>query len=134
MKWEIVCSSKEKGGLGIKILEEFNLALLSKWEWKILEDKKSLWKNVLKARYGAIEHQVMFENITSRTSTSSWWKDLIRSGATTTYFGLFYAGSIGYKPGEGKFIPFWYAFWYCSSPFAEMFHDLFASSRKKMLM
>lgn len=131
VKWEIMCSSKEKSGLDIKSLVEFNLALLSKWKWRILEDKKSLWKKVLKARYGSIEHQVLSENIRSRESNSSWWKDMIKSGATIANFGLFYAGSIGYKLGEGKFIPVWSASWYCSSPFDEIFHDMFASSKKK---
>lgn len=40
-------------------------------------------------------------------------------------------GSIGYKLGEGKSIPFWFASWYYFSPFAKMFHDFIASSRTK---
>ncbi|KHN46938.1 Putative ribonuclease H protein, partial [Glycine soja] len=36
VSWDTICISKEKGGLGIKNLEAFNLALLIKWRWKIL--------------------------------------------------------------------------------------------------
>ena len=31
VNWDIVCSSKEKGGLGIRSLSNFNKALLEKW-------------------------------------------------------------------------------------------------------
>ena len=33
LSWNNVCKTKEEGGLGIKNVEEFNLALLSKWKW-----------------------------------------------------------------------------------------------------
>ena len=32
IKWETVCLSKEKGGLGLKDINTFNLALLGKWK------------------------------------------------------------------------------------------------------
>ena len=31
IKWDIVCRPKEKGGLGMKDIDTFNLALLGKW-------------------------------------------------------------------------------------------------------
>ena len=43
---------KEDGGLGVRMLKEFNLALLGKWVWKILEEIESLWYMVLCACYG----------------------------------------------------------------------------------
>ena len=52
IKWETVCLKKEEGGLGVRRLKEFNLALLSKWWWRILQDQESLWYQVLCARYG----------------------------------------------------------------------------------
>lgn len=48
VRWDNVCKSKEFGGLGIKSIEEFNLAPLSKWKWRILVEKNALWKRVLK--------------------------------------------------------------------------------------
>jgi len=31
IKWDTVCMRKEEGGLGVRRLKEFNLALLGKW-------------------------------------------------------------------------------------------------------
>lgn len=54
VRWNDVCKEKDLVGLAIKSIKDFNLALLSKWQWKILEESNALWKRVLKARYGGI--------------------------------------------------------------------------------
>lgn len=52
--WNTVCLPKEEGGLGVRRLREFNVALLEKWCWRMLVDKEGLWYRVLKARYGEV--------------------------------------------------------------------------------
>lgn len=52
VSWEKICLSKDKGGLGIKNIEAFNIALLSKWRWRCLEGRESIWQKILKAKYG----------------------------------------------------------------------------------
>lgn len=49
--WDSVCLPKEVGGLGVRRLREFSIALLGKWCWRMLVDKEGLWYRVLKARY-----------------------------------------------------------------------------------
>ncbi|XP_076928260.1 uncharacterized protein LOC143592167 [Bidens hawaiensis] len=44
--WEAVCLPKSEGGLGIRRLSEFNVALLSVHIWKLLSNKESLWDKV----------------------------------------------------------------------------------------
>jgi len=44
--WDSIFMRKEEGGLGVRRLTEFNVAMLSKWCWRMMVDR------VLVARYG----------------------------------------------------------------------------------
>ncbi|KAJ9683301.1 hypothetical protein PVL29_019053 [Vitis rotundifolia] len=52
VKWEVVCSDKNKGGLGLRKLALLNKALLGKWIWRFACEKDNLWKQVITAKYG----------------------------------------------------------------------------------
>ncbi|GJY23686.1 uncharacterized protein Tco_0397344 [Tanacetum coccineum] len=43
VKWDIVCLPKEEGGLGIKRLKTWNIALMTTHIWSILSNRQSLW-------------------------------------------------------------------------------------------
>ncbi|XP_027098791.1 uncharacterized protein [Coffea arabica] len=49
--WKKLTQNKEKGGLGFKELEAFNMALLGKQVWRILTNPNLLVSKVLKAKY-----------------------------------------------------------------------------------
>jgi len=65
-----MCLSKEEGGLGVRRMREFNVALLGKWCWRMLVDKDGLWYRVLKARYGEEGDRLM----DGGGDSSVWWK------------------------------------------------------------
>lgn len=69
----------EKGGwLGIKDVEAFNLALMSKWRWSILTDKEVVWRGILLYRYGNLDHLMIGGGVSHVSNLDSlWWKDLI---------------------------------------------------------
>jgi hypothetical protein len=50
VKWDRVCSSKNKGGLGVKDVRKQNIRLLCKWWWK-LENHDGLWQRIVKQKY-----------------------------------------------------------------------------------
>ncbi|XP_058746295.1 uncharacterized protein LOC131619188 [Vicia villosa] len=77
--WDVVCDSMDDGSLGIKRLEEFNLSLLTKWKWRILEDSNSIWYRMLKARYGDIKLRMVIEGGKNDdySSKSVWWSDIL---------------------------------------------------------
>ena len=52
IKWETLCLPKDKGGLGIKDLNTFNIALLGKWGWNLFQHEGQLWARVLESKYG----------------------------------------------------------------------------------
>ncbi|KAL8115005.1 hypothetical protein AgCh_021723 [Apium graveolens] len=49
--WKRLCMPKEFGGLGLKELKKFNMAMLAKQGWRLLTEANPLISAVLKARY-----------------------------------------------------------------------------------
>jgi hypothetical protein len=72
VKWDKICREKEDGGLGIKNLKAFNLALLGKWKWRIQSEKNSLWVRVLASKYGESNGRINRDG----SQGSAWWKDI----------------------------------------------------------
>ena len=52
INWEVVCTQKEKGGLGIRKIDPLNKALLGKWLWRFAIEKDNFWKMVIGVKYG----------------------------------------------------------------------------------
>ena len=48
----MVCTQKEKGGLGIRKIDLLNKALLGKWIWRFASEKDNIWKRVIGVKYG----------------------------------------------------------------------------------
>jgi hypothetical protein len=38
IKWDTICAHRERGGLGVRRVKDFNYALLGKWVWRCLEE------------------------------------------------------------------------------------------------
>lgn len=55
LNWETLCQPKKNGRLGFKYFADFNLALLSKMAWWILEEEDSPCVQALKAKYKVVE-------------------------------------------------------------------------------
>ncbi|RVW85679.1 Transposon TX1 uncharacterized 149 kDa protein [Vitis vinifera] len=55
INWEVVCTSKEKGGLGMRRIDSLNKALLGKWVWRFAVEKDNLWRLMIGVKYGQEE-------------------------------------------------------------------------------
>lgn len=49
MNWDALCKSKEEGGLGFRNLHLFNLAMLAKQAWRVIQNPSSLISQIYKA-------------------------------------------------------------------------------------
>lgn len=50
-KWDSFTANKEKGGLGLRYLENLNKVLVAKLTWRFLNDTDSFWGSLLRVKY-----------------------------------------------------------------------------------
>lgn len=105
VSWDKICMTKEEGGLGIKNLNLFNLALLGKWAWKLVVGGKELWLNILKSKYGDFRENVE-SNLRGKRHNhlwSDWWRNLVCCVGSSTWF----KENCKKKVGNGCNTSFW---------------------------
>uniref|UniRef100_A0A2N9IL45 Reverse transcriptase zinc-binding domain-containing protein n=1 Tax=Fagus sylvatica TaxID=28930 RepID=A0A2N9IL45_FAGSY len=54
VRWDTVCSTIDRGGLGIRLLVPLNRALLGKWLWRFGVEENRLWRRVVASRHGVV--------------------------------------------------------------------------------
>lgn len=107
VKWDTVCLPKENGGLGIKDINAFNLALLGKWKWNLLQHQGELWARVLESKYGGWRSL----NEAPRANTESiWWRDL-KLLSNHPQHSEAMQDTIVWKVGKGDKFRFWEDNW-----------------------
>ena len=70
-RWSHMCLPKNMGGMGFHDLKCFNLALLAKQSWHLIESANPLLLNVLKARYFKNTFVRLFQEVFGGRNTSS---------------------------------------------------------------
>lgn len=51
VRWSKVIKAKEEGGLGIQAARAKNIAMLAKLNWRLYQEKDSLWAKVILDKY-----------------------------------------------------------------------------------
>jgi hypothetical protein len=84
-KWDILCQPKEQGGLGIHNLKIKNIALLSKWLYKLLTSDGT-WQQILRIKYLGSKpiSQVQWKN-----GDSHFWASLMKVKQDFLRFGTY---------------------------------------------
>ncbi|KAA3489007.1 reverse transcriptase [Gossypium australe] len=82
-QWQFMYRSKEEGGMGFRNMAKFNISLLAKQGWRIMNNTESLVAKVVKAKYFPDEQLLnsRLGNSSSYTWKSIWaTKDVLRKG------------------------------------------------------
>ncbi|RVX21022.1 hypothetical protein VitviT2T_011245 [Vitis vinifera] len=118
VNWEVVCTDKTKGGLGIRKLALLNKALLGKWIWRYASDKDNLWKQVIKVKYGQEDFGWRPKKTKGAVGVGVWkeiWKE-----SEWCWNNMFF------KVGKGNTIKFWTDVWCAETALSHCFPHLFA--------
>ncbi|GAU41975.1 hypothetical protein TSUD_306810 [Trifolium subterraneum] len=122
IKWDKICLDKEHEGLGVRRVKEFNISLLGKWCWRLLQEPESLWVQVLAAKYGMKDGQVDLGGIRA----SNWWNNInsIRFG-TEGGAGSWFVDNVVKRLGDGEKTLFWKDKWVDGISLKSQFGRLF---------
>ncbi|XP_058776524.1 uncharacterized protein LOC131650829 [Vicia villosa] len=116
VRWKDLSLHIEKGGLRVKDIALFNISLLNKWRWRILQGRSSLWLDVLKAR-------------ASSSFSSIWWRDLVKISSSFHVDPM--VEKVKFNIHNGFHTPFWETSWLEGIPLKEEFPDLYLNSNLK---
>ncbi|XP_040379850.1 uncharacterized protein LOC121054416 [Oryza brachyantha] len=96
-KWDHLTRPKKQGGMSFRDLHLFNLAMLGKQGWRLIERPDSLCAWVLKGRY---YHDIDFFQTRRRNHASQTWRAIL-AGREVLKLGLIK------RIGDGKSIRIW---------------------------
>jgi hypothetical protein len=130
IKWDVVCLPKKKGGLGVRDVRVVNISLLTKWRWRLLNDDASLWKEVLKSKYGGgVVGKLVLGDDCKPWFASLWWRDICSMGHNL-HIDWFSQNAVK-KLGNGRLTSFWHDPWVGNVSFSILFPRLFSLSTQK---
>lgn len=101
MFWERICEVKEAGGLGFRKLCDFNVAMLAKQAWRLINNSNPLVTEIMKANYYA---QTDLLNAKLGTNPSYMWRSILASQEVIRY-------GCRRKIGNGNDTNVWNSLW-----------------------
>ena len=127
VKWDIVCTSKRKGGLGIRKLSNLNKALLGKCNWRFSMEEEVVWWSIISLKYG-MEDGGRFSNSPRGSFGVGLWKDIGKEVIQIRQ-------NCSFKVGNGCKVRFWEDVWCSEALLCSSFPSLYevASSKGDMV-
>ena len=117
VNWNMVCSSKEKGGWGVRDLSLVNKALLGKWVWRFTVEDNSIWKDAISIKY-LVEEGGWYTKTTRGNSELGPWKDISKE------IGLMKLNCV-FSIRDGSRVRFWEDTWCGEFPLCDIFPNLY---------
>jgi hypothetical protein len=107
-KWSILCRPKNQGALGIHDLDTKNIALLSKWLFRLLTTDGT-WQQILRNKY---LYSKPLSQAQWKNGDSHFWASLMKVKRKFLRFGTF-------KVKDGTQVRFWEDKWLCNATLRE---------------
>lgn len=92
--WDMLTKSKKEGGLGFRDLWHFNLAMLAKQGWRLLQKDGSLIYRCFKAKYFPMGNFLEASDI---PNSSFVWKSLMEAQPIMRKGCLIYVGQVDFE-------------------------------------
>jgi hypothetical protein len=124
VNWPEVCRPKDQGGLGIINTRLLNIALMTKWIWRLFDpdEHTSLWYKLLQAKYFNTDNIFAASN----QGGSQFWRSLNK-------IKHFFKLGARFHVENGEKISFWTDWWVGDGPLAIRFPRLFDISSNKSI-
>ena len=123
VKWSTVCTTKEKGGLGIRSLSDLNMVLLGKWIWRFALEVNSTWREFVNLKYGT-EDGHWFTQVLRGSYGVSLWKEINKEIEQLKHNCCF-------KIGYGSRIKFWEDEWFGENTLMAIFPSIYTMASTK---
>ncbi|RVW50024.1 Retrovirus-related Pol polyprotein from transposon RE1 [Vitis vinifera] len=117
INWQVVCSPKEEGGLGIRKIELLNKTLLGKWVWRYAYEKDNLWKKAIGVKYGQEGCGWRTKEVCGPYGVGLW-KEIMEEAEWCWE-------SMDLKVGKGNRVLFWMDKWCGNEALSQTFPQLF---------
>lgn len=103
IKWDKVCSGKQRGGLSLMRLRDRNLAMLAKWWWKFHIDRDKYWMRFLCNKYGG---DFPYGKLAENMKMSNMMRDIWRCSSENNSKKLVTMNMFKWKVGDGTLVKF----------------------------
>lgn len=122
VKWDTLSVSKKKGGLGIRNLRVQNHSLMMKWFWRYGSNENSLWKEVIKGKYG-VEGNWAAKHVSGPYGVSLWKsiRNLWPKFRSKAHFRI----------GNGLKTSFWEDNWLGQNSLKQLFPDIYILNQQQ---
>ena len=117
VNWEVVCTDKDKGGLGLRKLAMLNKVLLGKWLWRYACDKDNLWKQVITVKYEQEGLGWRLKKANGAVGVGVW-KEILKESDWCW-------DNMVFRAGKGTKIRFWTDVWCSDTALSHCFPHLF---------
>ncbi|RVW35151.1 BTB/POZ and MATH domain-containing protein 4 [Vitis vinifera] len=117
INWEVVCTQREKGGLGIRKIDSLNKALLGKWVWRFAVENDNLWRLMIGVKYGQEEFGWRTKEARG-TYGVGVWKEIMKEAKWCWE-------NIKFKVGKGTRVKFWSDQWCGNERLSHSFPQLY---------